>query len=76
MEKAAQKLVQSINDLASSMGMLHKFQYINYADPSQGPLDSYGPQNVQRLKEASRRYDPKGVFQTQVPGGFKLGRKC
>jgi hypothetical protein len=24
------------------------------------------------LKEVARKYDPTGVFQRQVPGGFKL----
>lgn len=71
-EKTAAKLVKQVNAVAASMGLLHRFQYINYADPSQDPIGSYGADNVAHLKEASRKYDPKGVFQRQVPGGFKL----
>jgi hypothetical protein len=72
-EKKAGTLVDNIAELAKSMGLLHDFQYLNYADPSQNPIASYGQENVQRLKQASRKYDPQGVFQKQVPGGFKLG---
>ena len=70
--KIAQKMMRDAADIARRMGLLHRFVYINYADPSQDPIGSYGPANVQRLKAASRKYDPRGVFQTQVPGGFKL----
>ena len=72
-EKKASQVVDDIAELAKSMGLLHEFQYLNYADPSQDPIGSYGLENVQRLHEASRKYDPHGVFQKQVPGGFKLG---
>ncbi|MCJ1396412.1 hypothetical protein MMC18_009302 [Xylographa bjoerkii] len=72
-EKTAQKMMKDAADIARRMGLLHRFQYINYADPSQDPIGSYGPENVKRLRAASRKYDPKGVFQTRVPGGFKLG---
>ncbi|OAP59211.1 hypothetical protein AYL99_06509 [Fonsecaea erecta] len=61
-----------IDALAAVRGQLHRFQYLNYADPTQSPLQSYGAANVARLKQASRQYDPDGVFQTFVPGGFKL----
>ena len=61
-----------INALAQSMGLLHEFEYLNYADSSQNPIASYGADNVRRLRAMSRKYDPHGVFQRQVPGGFKL----
>ncbi|MCJ1286454.1 hypothetical protein MMC26_005799 [Xylographa opegraphella] len=74
-EQVAQKMMRDAADIARRMGLLHRFVYINYADPSQDPIGSYGPANVARLRAASRKYDPKGVFQTQVPGGFKLGMR-
>lgn len=46
--------------------------YLNYADKTQDPLSSYGPKNVKKMKDAARKYDPKGVFQKLVPGGFKI----
>jgi hypothetical protein len=72
-EKKAGQVVDDIAELAKSMRLFHEFQYLNYADSSQNPIESYGEENVHRLKKASRKYDPKGVFQRQVPGGFKLG---
>jgi hypothetical protein len=68
----ARRLIDGANDVAKAMGMLHQFQYLNYAGPGQHPLASYGSRNVASLKAVSRKYDPHGVFQQQVPGGFKL----
>lgn len=72
-EKRAAIATDNVTNVAKSMGLLHAFQYLNYADPSQDPVGSYGPKNVANLRKTSREYDPKGVFQQQVPGGFKLG---
>ena len=70
--KTANKLLSDANGIAKDMGLLQKFQYINYADPGQDPIGSYGAANVRRLKAVSWKYDAKGIFQKQVPGGFKL----
>ncbi|KAI1841301.1 hypothetical protein JX266_012537 [Neoarthrinium moseri] len=50
------------------------FIYANYADDSQDPLGSYGADNVQHMREVAAKYDPTGVFQTRIPGGFKISR--
>ena len=68
----AQKIMQRANKAARDMGLLHDFVYLNYANQVQNPISTYGEENVERLKEASERYDPRGIFQRQVPGGFKL----
>lgn len=52
--------------------MLRRFKYLNYADRSQDPLGSYGAQSLEFLKRTSAKYDPSGVFQKRVPGGFKI----
>jgi hypothetical protein len=36
-------------------------------------IEGYGAANVAFLRDVSRKYDPLGVFQKLVPGGFKLG---
>lgn len=64
--------MQNINKAAREMGLLHEFVYLNYANQDQNPILSYGPENVAIMKAAARKYDPRGVFQRQVPGGFKL----
>ncbi|PSN75518.1 FAD-binding domain-containing protein [Corynespora cassiicola Philippines] len=51
-----------------------EFVYLNYADPSQDALGSYGPENVAFMKEVAKKYDPQGWWQRRTPGGFKLSR--
>lgn len=48
------------------------FKYGNYCDGSQNPFATYGEENIRRMKAAAAKYDPEGVFQKRVPGGFKL----
>ncbi|RAK98439.1 FAD-binding domain-containing protein [Aspergillus ibericus CBS 121593] len=65
-------IVDAQTALLEEAGLLIPFKYLNYADVSQDPFGSYGEENRERLREVSRRYDPLGVFQWGVPGGFKL----
>ncbi|KAI1740505.1 FAD-binding domain-containing protein [Xylaria scruposa] len=48
------------------------YRYMNYADASQDVVTSYGTENVRQMLAISRAYDPDGVFQRRVPGGFKI----
>ena len=64
--------MQKANEAAADMDLLHNFVYLDYANQVQDPIQSYGPENVARLRAAARKYDPRGVFQRLVPGGFKL----
>lgn len=41
---------------------------------TQDPLASYGPESVKKMKAAAKKYDPFGVFQKLVPGGFKISK--
>ena len=50
------------------------FIYLNYAYPFQDPLGSYGPENVKHIRDVAGAYDPEGVFQRRIPGGFKISR--
>lgn len=68
----AQKLLSTINAAAGAVGLLRRFVYINYADPSQDPFASYGEESRAFLQKVAKDYDPSGVFQKLVPGGFKL----
>lgn len=51
---------------------MNSFKYLNYAYKTQEPIKGYGHANVAKLKAASKKYDPAGVFQKLVPGGYKL----
>ncbi len=59
---------------AESISALAPWVYINYADPSQDPLASYGKENLEFMRMVSAKYDPHGLFQDRVPGSFKLSR--
>ena len=68
----AEKLFADIDTEAKKKRLFSGFIYLNYAAKNQKPISSSGSASVQRLRDARRRYDPKGVFQKQVPGRFKL----
>ncbi|KAL2820181.1 FAD-binding domain-containing protein [Aspergillus cavernicola] len=68
----ANSLIQDLDDYARSLGLNSEWLYLNYAGRYQDPLRGYGPENMQRLQQVASLYDPTGVFQTQVPGGFKI----
>ncbi|KAF4984892.1 hypothetical protein FZEAL_45 [Fusarium zealandicum] len=48
------------------------WEYLNYADFTQDPLKAYGPENVEFIRAVAHKYDPLGIFQTRMPGGFKI----
>lgn len=50
------------------------YLYMNYANPEQDVIGSYGAENVQFLKDTAAKYDPEGFFQHRVPGGWKVSR--
>ncbi|CEL00907.1 hypothetical protein ASPCAL00499 [Aspergillus calidoustus] len=59
---------------AKSTGSFREYIYLNYADRTQNPLAGYGEDNVEFLRGVATKYDPHGVFQHLVPGGFKISR--
>ncbi|KAI1163871.1 hypothetical protein F5B18DRAFT_671695 [Nemania serpens] len=67
-----QAWVQDLQTFAAGLEGNQDWLYANYADKSQDPLASYGPDNLEFLSTVARRYDPEGVFQKRCPGGFKL----
>lgn len=66
--------VADVESYAKSIDGLIDFKYLNYADPSQDPMATYGAENLAKIKAAAEKYDPKGVFQSRVPGGFKISK--
>ncbi|KAL6710324.1 hypothetical protein ACN47E_009270 [Coniothyrium glycines] len=71
-EEGLKDFVKIIEDVARKEGVLHKYKYLNFAASFQDPFAGYGADEVKALKKVARKYDPRGVFQKQVPGGFKL----
>lgn len=73
-EAAGAELIKRIDDFAKSIGADNPYLYLDYADKTQDPLSSYGEENVKKMKAAAQKYDPTGVFQKLVPGGFKISQ--
>lgn len=67
-----QRALKRIEQNADARGQLVPYVYWNYAFSDQDALRSYGQENILKLREASKKYDTNGMFQTACPGGFKL----
>lgn len=72
--QARQRFVNEAEAIAKANNAYAPFVYINYAGPSQDPLCGYGTATVGFLRQVANKYDPSGVFQTLMPGGFKLNK--
>ncbi|RYO99950.1 hypothetical protein DL764_006659 [Monosporascus ibericus] len=72
---AVDNLVGEFRALASEKGLLHRYIFPNYAYQKDDIIAGYGERSVSRLRETSKKYDPEGMFQKGVPGGFKLPTK-
>ncbi|KAJ5740974.1 hypothetical protein N7493_000846 [Penicillium malachiteum] len=57
-------------DIVKNAGLYIDWTYLNYAGSNQDPIGSYG--DLANLRKVSKKYDPHGLFQTAVPGAFKL----
>ncbi|KAK4224102.1 hypothetical protein QBC38DRAFT_515700 [Podospora fimiseda] len=66
--------MEEVKEFAKSIDGMLPWVYLNYADKSQDPLSSYGKENLEKIRETAKKYDPEGVFQTLCPGGFKISK--
>ncbi|KAJ4990702.1 6-hydroxy-D-nicotine oxidase [Stagonosporopsis vannaccii] len=73
-QQAGAELIRRIRAYAVSIGADNPYLYLDYADVTQDPLAGYGWENVKKMKVAAEKYDPQGVFQKLVPGGFKISK--
>lgn len=64
--------MQAAKEEAKARGLYNRFIYVNYAGPYQNVIPGYGEENLARLKKVAEKYDPRAVFQTLQPGGYKL----
>lgn len=65
-------ILEQIRSEASARGTLIPFIYMDYAFNDQDVIGSYGSGNKKFLQTVSKRYDSRGLFQTGVPGGWKV----
>ncbi len=66
------RALEKLREDAKSRGTLVDYTYMNYSYTFQDPIGSYGAKNMKKLQEVSKKFDPEGVFQKGVPGGWKL----
>jgi len=64
--------IEAIQKMAEKKGTAVPYTFMNYSDTFQDPIASYGEENKKKLQAVSGKYDPDGVFQKGVPGGWKL----
>lgn len=68
------KFRETIKQYSVEQDAAVEWEYLNYADFTQDPLSTYGEENVEFLKNVATKYDPDEVFQTRMPGGFKISK--
>ncbi|KAM0498367.1 hypothetical protein D7B24_002336 [Verticillium nonalfalfae] len=66
------QLRDAINAYADKTGSQKNWEFLNYSFSDQDPISRYGAKNIAHVKAASKKYDPKGVFQKLRRTGFKL----
>ncbi|KAI1197769.1 FAD-binding domain-containing protein [Nemania serpens] len=69
---AHDKFVQSMISLAKERGLYHPYIMLTYSGYDQKVIESYGKNNVKKMLEVQKAYDPNHIFQRLVPGGQKL----
>ncbi|KAI0965162.1 hypothetical protein F4678DRAFT_453654 [Xylaria arbuscula] len=72
MNNLVDQLLADLIAAAVKNNVFNPFVELNHAKQSQKPFPSYGAEQYAFLLETANKYDPNGVFQTLMPGGFKL----
>lgn len=73
MGEILEETLAQIEKLAKLRRLHSEFIFLNDAYLSQDPLRSFGTNTFRKLKRIARTYDPMGIFQSRLAGGFKLG---
>lgn len=68
-----QNTTAAINTATQAAGIYDAFNYMGDAAGFQEIYAGYGAENKAKLLSISQRYDPDRIFQTLLPGGFKIG---
>jgi hypothetical protein len=72
LQAATERIARELDHIATEDNVNDKHLYLNYAGSWQDVLGGYGNTSLENLREVSRKYDEKAMFQKQVRGGFKL----
>ncbi|WDK19468.1 FAD binding domain-containing protein [Colletotrichum graminicola] len=67
-----QDFVEDVESYAASLDLGWGWKFLNYAHKLQDAISSYGDPSIEKLRAASAKYDPTGVFQNLRQSGFKI----
>ncbi|CBF86739.1 hypothetical protein AN2387.2 [Aspergillus nidulans FGSC A4] len=67
-----EETTNAINAATKKAGLYDPFNYIGDAAGFQEIFPGYGAENHRRLAKIAQKYDPHAVFQSLMPGGFKV----
>lgn len=73
-EGYGQSYIKELDAYAKSIGKDNPWVYLNYAYKTQDPLKGYGKANLEKIRKAAKKYDPKCILQELAPGGFKVSK--
>jgi hypothetical protein len=71
-QHAIRKLFGAAEARARELKLQRDYIPLTYADSWQDPLGRRSELTIAELRNTALKYDPRGMFQKQVPGGFKL----
>jgi hypothetical protein len=71
---SVRKILDTAERVSKKNGTYLPFVYANYASRDQDPLASYGIENLGKLKNIAKKYDPEAVFQTHQNGGWLVSK--
>lgn len=63
---------EEVNAFATALGLNKDWKYAPYAFSDQSPLSHYGDENLALIRDVSKKFDPRGDFQTLRRSGFKI----
>lgn len=67
-----QRALERIDAAAATRGADHPYRFMNYCMEFQNPYKGSGEASLRLMREASKKYDPEGLFQRGITGGFNL----
>ena len=67
-----QRALERIDEAAAARKADHPYRFMNYCMEFQNPYTGCGEESLRLMREASKKYDPDGLFQRGITGGFKL----
>jgi len=70
---ASMEVITKTDEEAAKMGKAAKYRFMNYGHKTQDIFQGVGEERLAKMREVSRKYDPKRFFQTNFVGGFKIG---